>query len=228
MRNFSFPKSKGCGKNSVLLEETETVLNTQVYTDSFPYSTYVIDPKVINTIKYSGKCSESIYSKLNAEAKNILAVNTDYQEDGKYKHTDGKMDFSNYPPYTDKQFWPNVKETFSTTNTNALSDTKKNALDNIAKEQRLKNTNEQIYSTYSDLSTNIQDYTKLKTFMENDVNYDLSGNQLLYFRNARKPTLREQNALDSNEGGLTQNSLYILGTITAASLLILAVLLGRE
>lgn len=228
LRNYSFPKSKGCGKNSVLLEESESVLNTQVYTDSFPYSTYVIDPKIINTTKDSGKCSDSIYRKLNAEAKNILAVNTDYQKDGKYLKADGKMDFSNYPPYTDKNFWPNIKESFSTTNTNALSDTKKNALDNIAKEQRLGNTNEQINSTYSDLSTNIKNYSKLKTFMENDVNYDLSGNTLLHFRNARKPTLREQNALDSNAGGVTQNSLYILGTITAASLLILAVLLGRE
>jgi len=228
LRNFSFPKSRGCGPNSVLLEESETVLNTQVYTDSFPYSTYVIDPKVINATKDSGKCSDSIYRKLNAEAKNILAVNTLYQDDGQYQRADGTMDFSDYPPYTDKNFWPNIKETFSTTNTNALSDTKKNALDNIAKEQRLGNTNEQINSTYYDLSTNIKKYSKMRTMMENDVNYDLSGNQLLYFRNARKPTLREQNALDSNEGGITQNSLYILGTITAASLLILAVLLGRE
>jgi hypothetical protein len=228
IRDYAFPRSKGCGPNSVLLEESEPVLNTQIYTDSFPYSTYVIDPKVISSVKESGKCSDSIYRKLNAEAKNILAVNTLYQDDGQYQRADGRMDFSDYPPYTDKQFWPNVKETFSTTNTNALSDTKKNALDNIAKEQRLVNTNEQINSTYSDLSTNIKKYSKMRTMMENDVNYDLSGNQLLYFRNARKPTLREQNALDSNEGGLTQNSLYILGTITAASLLILAVLLGRE
>lgn len=233
LRNFSFPKSTGCGKNSVLLEESEPVLNTQIYTDSFPYSTYVIDPYVIPNVNNSGKCSDETYLKLNAEAKNILAANTLYQEDGKYKHPDGTMKLSNYPPYTDTNFWSSITELdknegFSTVKTNALADSRNNALNNVAKEQRLLNTNEQINSTYSNLSTNIQDYSKLKTFMENDVNYDLSGNTLLHFRNARKPTLREQNALDSNEGGMTQNSLYILGTITAASLLILAVLLGRE
>ena len=98
----------------------------------------------------------------------------------------------------------------------------------MLRQQQLENTNAQINSTYANLSDNIQNYNQMRTFMENDVNYDLSGNTLLHFRNTRKPTVREQNALDSNEGGLTQNSLYILGTITAASLLILAVLLGRE
>jgi len=228
LRDYSFPKSKGCGPNSVLLDESEPVLNTQVYTDSFPYSTYVIEPKVISTVKDSGKCSDPAYLKLNAEAKNILAVNTLYQDDGQYQHSDGKMSLSNYPPYTDTQFWSNIKEPFSTSNTNALSDSQNNVLGNQAKEQRLSNTNEQINSTYANLSTNIQNYKQMRTFMENDVNYDLSGNTLLHFRNTRKPTVREQNALDSNEGGITQNSLYILGTITAASLLILAVLLGRE
>jgi hypothetical protein len=226
LRNFSFPKSKGCGPNSVLLEDAETVLSTTIYTDSFPYSTYVMDPKVIDNINRSGKCSDSAFLKLNAEAKNILSVNTLYDEDGKYKHQDGKMKLSNYPSYKDTKFWSNIKEPF--TNTNALTDTKNAAIGNKAKEQRLENTNNQINSTYSGLSTDINTYNNLRDFMENDVNYDLSGNKLLYFRNARKPTLREQNALDSNEGGVMQNSIYILGTITAASLLILAVLLGRE
>jgi len=228
LRNYSFPKSKGCGPNSVLLDDSEIVLNTQIYTDSFPYSTYIIDPKVISTHKESGKCSDPAYLKLNAEAKNILSKNTLYQEDGQYQHSDGTMSLSNYPPYTDKKFWENIQETFSTKNTNALSDTRDNAAGNIAKEQQLENTNSQINSTYGNLSTNIQNYNKMKTFMENDVNYDLSGNTLLYFRNPRKPTLREQNALDSNTGGHTQNTLLILGSITAASLLILAVLLGRD
>ena len=228
LRNYSFPKSKGCGPNSVLLDDSEPVLNTQIYTDSFPYSTYIIDPKVITAHKDSGICSDPTYKKLNAEAKNILAKDTLYQEDGQYKHADGTMSLSNYPPSTDKQFWEKIQETFSTKDTNAISDTRDNAAGNIAKEQRLENTNNQINSTYGNLSTNIQNYTKLRTFMENDVNYDLSGNTLLYFRNSRKPTVREQNALDSNEGGVTQKSLLILGTITAASLLILAVLLGRD
>lgn len=228
MRDYSFPKSKGCGPKSVFLDDSEPVLNTQIYTDSFPYSTYIIDPKLIKDLKDSGKCSDPTYLKLNAEAKNILAVNTLYQEDGQYQHSDGKMRLSNYPSYKDTQFWSNIQESFSTTNTNALDDTQNNAIGNKAKDQRLQNTNSQINSTYSDLGTNIQNYNKTRTFMENDVNYDLSGNTLLYFRNARKPTIREQNALDSNEGGNTQNSLYILGTITAASLLILAILLGRD
>lgn len=228
MRNYSFPKYKGCGPNSVLLKESETVLNTQIYTDSFPYSTYIIDPKVISNVNQSGICGNETTLKLFAEAKNILGKDTLYQDDGQYQHSDGTMKFSNYPPYTDTKFWSNVQESFSTTNTNALGDTQNNANLNKAKEQRLQNTNSQINSTYSDLKTNIKNYSKMRTFMENDVNYDLSGNKLLYFRNARKPTLREQNALDSNEGGLTQNSLYILGTITASSLLILAILLGRD
>lgn len=227
MRNYSFPKSKGCG-SAVFLSESETVLNTQIYTDSFPYSTYVIDPKVISKLSDSGICGNSTTLKLNAEAKNILGKDTLYQDDGQYQHSDGTMKLSNYPPYTDTKFWSNIQESFSTTNTNALSDTQNNANLNKAKDQRLKNTNSQINSTYSDLNTNIKNYSKMRTFMENDVNYDLSGNTLLHFRNARKPTLREQNALDSNEGGLTQKSLYILGTITAASLLILAILLGRD
>jgi hypothetical protein len=227
LRNYAFPKSKGCGPNSVLLDDSEPVLSTQIYTDSFPYSTYVIDPKVIKTMNDSGRCSDPTYLKLNTEAKNIISVNALYNDDGTYKHSDGSISASNYPSHKNTNFWSSIKEGFSET-TNAMDDTKSNAVKNIAKEQKLENTNANIHSTYANLSTNIQNYNTVRTFMENDVNYDLSGNTLLYFRNKRIPTLREQNALDSNDGGFAQNSLYILGTITAASLLILAVFLGKD
>jgi hypothetical protein len=89
----------------------------------------------------------------------------------------------------------------------------------------IKKFNKNLY----DLSNNlIPTYLDQRTKMNNNVNSDLSGNELLYFRNQRIPTLREQTAFDANEGGFMQNSLYVLGTMTAVSMLILAISIARE
>ena len=149
------------------------------------------------------------------------------------------MDFANYPSINNKAFWNsielqpegmrNIKEGMDKKETNAVKDTQDGIAAVLSKEQKFAGAQVAINKNLYDLSNNlIPSYLSQRDVMNNDVNSDLSGNVLLYFRNQRIPTLREQTAFDANEGGFMQNSLYVLGTMTAVSLLILAVLIARE
>jgi len=231
LRTLNFPKVTGCGDNAVFVNSDQDIQNTVDYSNSFPYSNYLLSNKPITNPMEVGKCAESEFLSLENEARNILYAKTNYQSDGEYLHPDGSMRFANYPSTNDRNFWNSIKlqEGMDTKNTNAVNDTLDNVRDVKAKETNFAAKQITINKNLYDLSNNmIPDYLNQRTKMNNNINSDLSGNSLLYFRNQRIPTLREQTAFDANEGGVMQNSLYVLGTMTAATLLILAVLLARE
>jgi hypothetical protein len=90
-----------------------------------------------------------------------------------------------------------------------------------------------INQNYYDISSQIYKITNAKNtgirdILSNDINntYDYSGNYLKY--NTKKP--RKEDALkdDVNIMILEQNNLFMLGTITIATLLIAAIYFGRE
>jgi len=88
-----------------------------------------------------------------------------------------------------------------------------------------------IHSTYGDLSNNIAQITNssntgLRDVMLANDKYDFSGNLLNY--NNYRPTLNDARIEDTNTLILQQNSIYILGTLASATLLIFAIMLARE
>jgi len=239
IRTFNFPKVEGCGANAVFVNSEQDVKNTVDYTNSFAYSNYTLASTPITTHKAVGKCADSEFLGLENEARNILYSKTKYQSGGEYLHPDGSMRRANYPSSDDRNFWDSIKlqpegmrnrlEGMDTKNTQAVLDTQDAIAAVKAKDVRFAATQIGINKNLYDLSNNdIPLYLEQRTKMNNNVNSDLSGNVLLYFRNQRIPTLREQTAFDANESGFMQNSLYVLGTMTAVSLLILAVLIARE
>jgi hypothetical protein len=240
IRSLSFPKISGCeGSHSILLNSNEEIKNTVDYGNEFKYSNYTLSSRSIDSYKSVGRCADTAFLKLEEEARNILYSKTEYQDDGKYIHPDGKTDFANYPSTSDINFWRSIKllpegmrnrrEGLKTKNTDAVLDTQDEIADVSVKEMEFADKQYAINQNLYDLSNNlIPLYLDKRNEMNNNVNSDLSGNSLLYFRNQRIPTLKEQSAFDANESGFMQNSLYILGTMTAVSLLILAVLLARE
>jgi len=57
--------------------------------------------------------------------------------------------------------------------------------------------------------------------------YDFSGN-LLYYNDKDIPSLRDTRIRDNQEFIIQQNTVYIIGTITCATMIIAAIILGRQ
>jgi hypothetical protein len=98
------------------------------------------------------------------------------------------------------------------------------------------NTVTQINSNYNDIDQNLSKVNQLRTQLNIDANannvYDFAGDKLKYYNgvnNADKKTPTVQDALNEDVKSmiLEQNTIYILGSITAASLLIFAIFLGK-
>jgi hypothetical protein len=220
MRNFELhpPPCSITGPVSV-----QPVVDTTNYGSAFPYAKYDLNMTPITDLSFVGICGDVSYQTITQGAYDILFNNTMYKSDGSWENPFG--------------FWTNtIKsiENFDTTPaptkfTNALRDTHDLAnteLDNARTYARLQ---QQINQNYNVLgSKDIPEYLKTRDIMSNNVNYDYNGNVLLYYRNQPIPNIRQQNIMDSKEGYQTQNSLYILGTLTAATLLVLAIIIGKE
>ena len=64
--------------------------------------------------------------------------------------------------------------------------------------------------------------------MENNQIYDYKGDTLLHFRNKAIPQLREKHVTDNNEQYVTSKLMLSLGTLSAATLIVFAIMLARE
>jgi hypothetical protein len=238
VRSLNFPKVSGCGSRSILLNSDEDVIANVDYSNTFKYSNYALSSRSIKSHNKVGNCSTAEFLKLEEEARNILYSKTLYQKSGKYKRPDETMDFANYPSSTDKSYWSSIKlqegmrgikEGLDVKNTNAIKDTEDKISEISIKDAQFAGNQFAINNNLYNLSNNlIPVYLDQRDEMNKNLNSDLNEKSLLYFRDKRIPTLKEQTAFDANESGFMQNSLYVLGTMTAISLLILAVLIARE
>jgi hypothetical protein len=69
-------------------------------------------------------------------------------------------------------------------------------------------------------------YNELKNAKDNY--YDFSGNELLYYNKKDQPSILDTRISDYQEYVIQQNSVYIIGTITCASMILAAIILGRQ
>jgi GLEYA domain len=214
MRNFEIhpPPCEITGPISV-----QSIINTSTYSSAFPYAQYDLNSTPITDLSFVGVCGDSSYKKISQDAYDILFKNTMYNTDGKWKNQNG--DWTNTEGFTPSP----------TKFTNALSDTHDLASTELENAKTYATLQKQINQNYNLLGTKeIPEYLKTRDFMSNDVKYDYNGNVLLYYRNKPIPGIQEQNVMDAKEGYQMQNSLYILGTLTAATLLVLAIIIARE
>jgi len=212
----------GCGENPVV--NIKTLENVAVYNNTtFPFSEYDWSGPPVTKINDVGVCGDHTYHQLNNQAADILYNNAFYKADGSWKPGPAE----NFQGQGPSSQGPSSQS--QTKYTDAINDTADSIKASLANQQKYAQMMGQINQNYVNLSqTSIPTFLETRTQMENERNYDYNGNTLLYLRDKRIPTAKEQNISDINESYTTQNLVYMLGTITAATLLVLAILLARE
>ena len=87
-----------------------------------------------------------------------------------------------------------------------------------------------VNKNYTDLSNNI---IKITNDNKTGLRDDMSGNYIYDYNtpfslNEKPKTLLDGRIYDNNQLVVQTNALYVLGTITAASLIVFAILIGKE
>jgi hypothetical protein len=246
MRNLQFvePTCNGVssdGKPAGPIAQVKTVNNVNVYNNSvFPYNDFVWDSEAVNAVDDIGVCGDKRFRKMTNDAAQILFQNATYKPDGSW--TNGQGQSENASTAVNEQ-WGAWKQTEGFQNvgptviqppaqskyTDAISDTADSIHATLQNEQQYAQLMDHVNQNYLELSqTRIPEYLRLRKQLNGNVNADYNGNTLLYLRNKPVPTVQERNISDIQEQYNTQNLVYILGTITAASLLVLALIIGRD
>jgi hypothetical protein len=96
-------------------------------------------------------------------------------------------------------------------------------------EENIDNTKNVVVYRFQDMSQNILLYNQERNRMANDTNLDFSGNTLLFLPDKTDPIKTTEDLMkhDVNTLLLQQNYIYIIGSITCATLLIGALIIGK-
>jgi hypothetical protein len=166
---------------------------------------------------------------MQLEASNILYDTTTYQSDGKYKGSSGSLVFPSYSTQMGACNYVPVSEGFETQITDATLDTNSNIKKLTSIQQSVQQKEDLIDKNKKRISDDIiPKYKETRNILKNDNKYDYNGDILLYLRDTKIPSKDEQRLIDSSDERFKQGSMYSLGIITAATLIILAIYLGRE
>jgi len=209
-----------------------SVKNTIDYTSANPYFNYKISNEKITDFKQIGDCNNPAvadaidqYAAREKEAKDILSNIKNYRADGYYENNLSPGVFSK-PKYSESQ--PGC-EPFDTRLTDATLDTQSNINKLHSIQQSVQQKEDLIKQNKQKISgTLLPDFMKTRATLKSDNKYDYNGDVLLYLRDTKIPSKDEQRLIDSSDEKFTQGSIYSLGIITAATLIILAIYLGRE
>ena len=224
MRNYQFTQSS-CGVlsngQSDLVANIVSINNTDDYNSSFPYSNYDWSATPLTAINKIGICGDPSFNKLTNDAAQILFQDAEYYRNGTWTaNTPG-------PATTAKESFQTAPQ--QTRYTNVIGDTNDSINASLQNEKQYAQMMQQVNQNYLNLSQkDIPEYLAMRKIMSDNPNYDFNGNELLYYRTKPIPTTLQKNILDSKEEGYAQNQIYILGTLTAATLLVLAIIIGRE
>ena len=174
--------------------------NTTTYDATDPYANYKILPDNISDLGNLGNCGDPSNVEFETRARDLLFKNMDY-----------------------------VYEPMTTVNTNAISDTKTYIGKDLTLENGYENKNKKINANFKQMRDSlVPKYDHDRAELNGNVNYDYNGQVLLNFRQKLVPNVKQQALMDANEKNLSQYSLYVLGTITSASLLVMALVIGKE
>jgi len=158
-------------------------------------------------------CGDATYVKHQNDAKDILYKDALYYADGTWKQ---------------EGFAEKESDDQKEKNTHAIADTHDAIHSNKEDSIRYGKKMNRIYANNVKLETSIPLYQEIRHTMNNNPKYDYNGDELLYFRNKLLPDVRKKRTLDSNELYVRSQLLYALGTVTAATLIVFAVVLARD
>jgi len=183
------------------------VNSTTNYSTTFEYSNYNVNTTEITKPEQVGVCGSPGYHKQQNDAYDILFNPSTYSNGGKS--------------------WT---ESFTgSKKTQAIDDTSDAIQTNLKNEQIYANKMESINTKEKELSQIlIPKYRETREIMENNPIYDYKGDSLLHFRNKPIPQLREKRIMDNNQQYVTSQLMLSLGTLSAATLIVFAIMLARE
>lgn len=214
-----------------------SVTNTIDYTASNPYYNYTISGDIISNLNDIGDCRNSKlqkafadYTDFKNEATNILSNVAEYRDDGEYDLTSsGKFMRPNYSSTLGKCNYAPSPENFQSEITDANIETGVNIKKLASIQQSVQQKEYKINKNKQNISdTLVPNFIETRNILKNDNKYDYNGDILLYLRDTKIPSKDEQRLIDSSDERFKQGSMYSLGIITAATLIILAIYLGRE
>lgn len=237
-------------RDGIKTDKKSLVTNTIDYTASNPYYNYTITNNVIENPVNLGACGDeklesSIleYKKRQQEAARILYDDEQYRSDGYYMKTPGTFSKPNYgeisadfikkvPGYKAPGYKaPEApsSEPFETQMTDATQDTGSNINKLRSIQQSVQQKENAIHENKKKITGDlVPTFTKTRDILKDDNKYDYNGDVLMYLRDTKIPSKDEQRLIDSSDERFKQGSMYSLGIITAATLIIFAIYLGKE
>jgi hypothetical protein len=229
-------------RDGIKTDKKSLVTNTIDYTASNPYYNYTITNNVIENPGNLAACGDeklesSIleYKKRQQEAARILYDDEQYRSDGYYMKMPGTFSKPNYGEMSADfiKKVPGYKapgvETFETQMTDATQDTGSNINKLRSIQQSVQQKENAIHENKKKISGDlIPTFTKTRDVLKDDNKYDYNGDVLMYLRDTKIPSKDEQRLIDSSDERFKQGSMYSLGIITAATLIIFAIYLGKD
>lgn len=212
VRNYQLnvtPEQRDCIEIGSTSNAPIPVLNTSNYSNTFDYVKYNLDKNPIKTVKDMGLCGDEEYIKQKNDAANLLFKDTTYYKDGGWIEN-----FQTEEPaskYTD-----------------VISDTGDAVRTNLKNERVYAKKSKSIDKNLDRLRDyEIPEYVKTRNILKSKVKYDYDGDDL-YFKKKRQSNLMEKKITDNNQLYLNTQILYTLGTVSCATLILLAIVIARD
>ena len=112
--------------------------------------------------------------------------------------------------------------------THGMSDTNNAIRTNLHNETVYAKKMEDIDEKYNIIKEKIPTYEEKRQIMIDNPKYDYRGDELLYFRNKLLPDVQKKRIMDNNETFVNAELLYALGTVSAVTLIVFAIVLARD
>ena len=206
LRNFQIDTSSPQGCDVIGNTNVIPITMTNNYSDNFRYSRYSIVNEEITQPQQIGICGDASYNNLKNEAYDILYNNAMYFKDGTFVES----------------FTPDKKVT------HGMSDTNNSIRTNLHNETVYAKKMEDIDEKYNIIKEKIPTYEEKRQIMIDNPKYDYRGDELLYFRNKLLPDVQKKRIMDNNETFVNAELLYALGTVSAVTLIVFAIVLARD
>jgi len=211
IRNYQLnvtPEQRDCIKIGSTSNESIPVPNTSNYSNTFDYGRYVLDKNPIQSVNDMGLCGDEEYIKQKNDAANMLFKDTTYYKDGSWIENFQSEPVSKY--------------------TDVMADTGDAVRTNLENEKVYAKKSEAIDENLDKLRDDkIPTFMKTREILKKKEKYDYDGNDL-YFRRKRRSNLMEKKIMDHNEQYLNTKILYTLGTVSCATLILLAIVIARD
>ena len=232
MRNYQLDMSdtENCG-TSARPSNVIPVNTTNNYSNNFEYNNYNLNSTEFQIPQQVGICGSPAYHKQQDDAYKILYNPATYFTDGNWTEPfSSNTQNSMYMSFSNNVTTPNTSnDQGESKTTQAIDDTSDAIQTNLENEEIYANKMDSISKKQSQLSrTLIPKYQQTRTTMEGNPIYDYNGNSLLYFRNKPIPQVREKRVMDNNQQYVTSQLMFSLGTLSAATLIVFAIMLARE